>query len=483
MFLLLAVSAVAFAMPGHTPHIQPRATSTPVQSQSFFSARSQFDVVTVLLLLGESTIWRVIWTRFRFRRCHWKQWVYPVSPGWTLLVGSLFTALQSSRGPPNVIFDRPPADSMDKGLILTNLNSGASHSASNVIIQNIWQAWYMGPRAQHRLQRGKTRDVTREVAVVDVDVGKMKAPNHWTLYLQGTCLTAQLTVALVLGFFGWSFETFAAFLVTFVAQGLLLVAITPRKEAWEHRDLSVHRRCPVMLHKGMDSMGILFVRNVTADGTDFSLEEYCWESQAVKNKSDGISTLVAALSFAIFVLQVILIGWMSPHSRLLCFVLGGVGLLTNSIEGAFEPDWTKTYNISFTGEAFCEPEGSTLMSAVGVLLAGGFSAAEPVSKLLYPDNERFLKSRTTLEETFKDTVCTNCRKSFRAPAQEPCLQIKGNYCHITLGVKVYDFESKQIRDGVAAVCHYLRFASGAKAIPRIMTKGPYRQHVWKKEKL
>jgi hypothetical protein len=232
---------------------------------------------------------------------------------------ALFTAMQSSRGPPNVIFDRPPADSVDKDLILTNLNSGASHSASNVVIQNIWQAWYMGARAQHRLQRGQSRDVTREVAVVDVDISKMKSPNYWTLYLQGACLTTQISISLVLGFFGWSFETFTAFLVTFVAQGLLLLAITPRKEAWEHRDLNVHRRCPVMLHKGMDSMGLLFVRNVTDNGKDFSLEKYCWESQSVRNKHNGISVAITGVSFALFVFQVVLIGWISAHSRLLCF--------------------------------------------------------------------------------------------------------------------------------------------------------------------
>jgi hypothetical protein len=138
-----------------------------------------------------------------------------------------------------------------------------------------------------------------------------------------------------------------------------------------------------------------------------------------------------------------------------CFILGGIGLLTNSIEGAFEPEWTTLCNVAFVGEAFCEPEGSTLMSAVGILLAGGFAAAEPVSKLLYPDNERFLKSRNTLLSIFNDAVCDNCRHSIKEPVNNPCLRTKGESCHVVLGAIVYDYQNKQIRDGIAAVCHYL----------------------------
>ncbi|KAF1920599.1 hypothetical protein BDU57DRAFT_508983 [Ampelomyces quisqualis] len=480
MLILLALSTVALARPSRTSFLEPRSVANGPEYQPFFDSKSQFDVVTVLLLLGESTIWKVIWTRFRFRRCHWRQWVYPISPGWTLLASSLFTALQSSRGPPNVIFDRPPVDSLTSGLILTNLNSGASHSASNVIIQNIWQAWYMGPRAEHRIRRGKTRDVTREVAVLDVDIGNMKSPGHWTLYLQGVCLATQMSVSLVLGFFGWSFETFAAFLVTFVAQALFLAAITPRHKAWQHRDLTVHRRSPVMIHKGMDSMGLLFVRNVTVHGKDFSLEEYCWESQSTRDKRDGISVLVAGASFVIFVFQIVLVGWMSAPSRLLCFILGGMGLLTNSIEGAFEPDWAAVYSVAFTGEAFCEPESSTLMAAVGILLAGGFSARESVSKLLYPDNERFQNSRDTLRSIFSDTLCASCRQLIKEPVMTACLAAKGKPCQEELNARVYDFQNKQIRDGIAAVCHYLRSARGDRASPRIITKGPHQQYSWKK---
>lgn len=470
-------------MPSQMSFTEPRSVEVNIARQPLFNARTQFDVITVLLLLGESTIWKVIWTRFRFRRSHWKQWVYPISPGWTLLVSSLFAAMQSTRGPPNVIFDRPPADSISNGLVLTNLNSGASHSAGNVIIQNIWQAWYFGPRAQHRITRGKSRDVTREVAIVDVDIGKMKFPSHWTFTLQGACLISQLCISLLLGFFGWSFETFVVFLVTFVAQGLLLIAITPREKAWNHRKLNVHRRCPVMLHKGMDSMGLLFVRNVNVDGKDFSLEEYCWESQSVRNVQDKLSVVIAGVSFAAFVLQIVLIGWMSTQSRLLCFVLGGIGLITNSIEGAFEPNWSTIYNVAFKGEAFCEPEGSTLMSAVGILLAADYAAAEPVSKLLYPDNERLTKSRNDLLEIFEKTLCVECRKSMKEPVANACLRANGVLCHEALNTRIYDYENKQIRDGIAAVCHWLRSVSGTRNSPRIITKGTYRQYAWKRSGL
>jgi hypothetical protein len=90
-----------------------------------YEDRSNLDVISVLMLLGEATIWKVVWSRFRSRRTHWKQWLFPISPGWTPLAGSLFAAMNRSAGPPNLIFDRPPEGAIIDGLILMNLDSGA----------------------------------------------------------------------------------------------------------------------------------------------------------------------------------------------------------------------------------------------------------------------------------------------------------------------------------------------------------------------
>jgi hypothetical protein len=52
----------------------------------------------------------------------------------------------------------------------------------------------------------------------------------------------------------------------------------------------------------------------------------------------------------------------------------GIGLLANALEGVSEPDWLQAYNSSVVGDAICSPVRSTLMSAVGVLIAGKLSA-------------------------------------------------------------------------------------------------------------
>ena len=50
-------------------------------ASGLFEGKAQVDVVTVLMLLGEAAIWKVIWGRFRSRRVHWKIWLFAVSPG------------------------------------------------------------------------------------------------------------------------------------------------------------------------------------------------------------------------------------------------------------------------------------------------------------------------------------------------------------------------------------------------------------------
>lgn len=123
--------------------------------------------------------------------------------------------------------------------------------------------------------------------------------------------------------------------------------------------------------------------------------------------------------------------------------LGGLGLLTCAIEGTIEPDWNAVYKASFSGETFCESGGSALMSAVGVLLGGKFPAGEIASKLLYPDNARFLASRVELKAAFDDLLRTNCRSKFRDTNDTPCVHPKDRLRYTRLAENIRGVESKQ----------------------------------------
>ena len=492
LFILLHhLPAITSALPSTSKSIESRdfTVGNSVVDLPVFQNKLQLDVVTVLLLLGETTIWKIIWTRFRFRRSSWKQRLYAIAPGWAPMAGSVFASMQAARGPSNLIYDRPPTEAINARLMVTNLNSGASHAAENVILQNVYQAWARGPRGRHRVARtreSKGYEIKREVGIVDVDIDKMRSPGNWPLYLQCSCLLVQITISLVLGLLGLSLEVFTVFLVALTAQGLLLTAVTPRKAGWDHRDLTVHKSPPLMFHMGMDSTSILFVRSARKDGRLFSLEEYCWESQTLRNYKDVLKMIVAGLSFLVFAFQLILIGWMSAKSRLLFLILGSLGLVANAIEGAMEPDWEHIFSTSYSGDAFCEPRQATTMAAVGVLLAGKFSAGESVSKLLYPDNARFDKSRADFTEVFDNDVCVNCQRKINfnvyaeenSPQNVGCLKVGGELCSAKLEKRVGTIESKQIKDGVATVCHFLRLGTEEEDLPRVETEAKKEDWNW-----
>lgn len=454
-----------------------------------FQQKMQFDVVTVLLLLGEATIWKSIWTRFRFRRCHWKQWIFAIAPGWAPLAGSVFAAMQGSRGPPNLIYDRAPPEALYPHLELTNLNSGATHKALNVVIQNVWQAWYNGPRKTGRKAHVLEKYyVSKEVGIVDVDLSKLESPSSWTLYIQSTCLLVQLAASLILGLLGLSLEVFVTFLVTLAAQGLLMAAITPRKDAWNHRDLAKHRVAPMMLHMGMDTTSVLFVRSASKYGQTFSLEEFSWESQTIRRPSDFIQLILAGFSFCIFAFQLILISWMSADSRLMFLILGALGLITNAVEGAIEPDWERAYKTAFTGEGFCEPEGSSLIAAVGVLLGGKFSAGVATAKLLYPDNKRFQQTLKDLRGVLEPNICDQCSERIRARTSAKCSRVGGILCSTRLAraIKAPDTlalsNKKPLQDALATVAHFLRLGTEESSLPKINTNpnATFEQHDWQK---
>ena len=127
-----------------------------------------------------------------------------------------------------------------------------------------------GPSIRHRQSEEVSRSRrSRRGNLQDADNAK-HLDAAWTLPLQASCLLAQLVLASVLGLSGLSFEVFVVFATTLVGQGLLLVAITPRRAAWNHRDFTVHEVPPLMSHMGMDSNSVLFVRSATLDGQTFS---------------------------------------------------------------------------------------------------------------------------------------------------------------------------------------------------------------------
>ena len=95
---------------------------------NMFNNRSQIDVVSVLLLLGEATIWKIYLgvavghveptsrtTSLRYRQ-----------DGVRLPAPSLLPCIHQAKSP-NMIYDRAPENQIEDGLQLTNLHSGATH--------------------------------------------------------------------------------------------------------------------------------------------------------------------------------------------------------------------------------------------------------------------------------------------------------------------------------------------------------------------
>lgn len=309
--------------------------------------------------------------------------------------------MNGSAHAPNLLFDRIPENSLDSGLILTYLNSGASHAATNVIIQNIWQTWNSGPRVQKRQSEARHPfDITREVGLVDINLDRLQLEDPVSWWLQVACLLFQTIGSLLLGVLTGVFEPFLVLLIAFFGQSLLLVSIVPRSEAW-HMTTRGHRPCPVMLHRGLDSMGVLFVRRAQLNGREISLEEFCWNSQITRNFADNSKIMPGGVAFLVFTIQIILVELMNQSGRHLYLAFGSLGVLANTFEMASSPRWSPAFASSFTGKALCSPNRGSLMSAVAVLKAGEFPAAIQAAKLLYPDNPRFAMSLWDLEQVLK----------------------------------------------------------------------------------
>src|SRR5204862_7103000 len=115
-------------------------------------------------------VWKAIWGRMRAQRLHWTHFVFTISPGWVTLASSIFASMATDGKSNNLIFDRIPEGCSEPGLLMTNLDSGASHSADNVILQNIWQAWSRG--IDERRPNDEV-DLTKEVGMLDVWIDRL----------------------------------------------------------------------------------------------------------------------------------------------------------------------------------------------------------------------------------------------------------------------------------------------------------------------
>lgn len=467
-----------------------------------FQNKGQIDVIAILMILGESTIWKAIWSRFRSRRAHWSQWIFAISPGWAPLASTLFALLGSSSASPNLIFSRPPESTHDTALLMTNLNSGASHSASNTVLQNVWHVWNnsarrMSPSNAH----GERIDITKEVGIVDVNLDSLLLKNSAALWLQAVSLTIQFVTAFSLGLLKWNFETSITLIVGLIGQTLLLLAITPSEAVW-NRSIRGHRCMPMMLHRALDSTEVLIIRSTILHGKEVSLEEFAWSHHAGWTQMDTIKLLSTALAFVLLLVQICFINWMDKDSRLLYLGLGALGLaatalevfcsleptsvdgitLANSVEATSTPDWSKAYRQSFSGKACCAPRKSSLLSAVGLLLAAEFPSASAAARALFPANQRFDTTLKELKVMLDDILCPSCRKVARVSRQAyrdyrcsrqgqtmGSVRNQARSCDVLLADKVREQMNKQYKDALATVACFLSSAQTYVDMPAIET--------------
>lgn len=297
-----------------------------------FPNKGQIDVIAILMILGESTLWKAIWSRFRSRRAHWSRWIFAISPGWAPLASTLFALLGSSDVSPNLIFSRPPESVHEPTLLMTNLSSGASHSASNTVLQNVWQVWKHSARLTSPTSvQSEGINITKEVGVVDVNLDALLLENPATLWLQATSLAIQFTTALLVGLLKWNFETTVTLITGFTGQTLLLIAVTPSEAVW-NRSIRGHRCMLMMLHRALDSTEVLIVRSTTLNGKEVSLEEFAWSHHARWTHTDTMKLISTAVAFLLLLLQIFFINWMNNDSRLLYLALGSLGLAANALE-------------------------------------------------------------------------------------------------------------------------------------------------------
>ena len=460
---------------------------------TFFKNTSQIDVATVLMLIGEATIWKAAWSRMRGTRRHWTHYIFAVSPGWTPLAGTLFTAMNGGARPFNLIYDRIPEGCGDKGLQLTNLLSGATHAADQTILQNIWESWTNGMEARATARRPEHEfDITKQVGFMDVNLDQLTVSKPLAVALQLACLAAQIIAAAVFFVLRKNGEVLILFLMTLTCQLLLIYAITPRSVMWD-KALRGHRGPAVMLHKGSNTSKALIIPRAYLNGANVSLEEFCWSSKVVPSFLDRVKTAMAGISFLALVLSMLMIGWMENTGKVLYLIIGMVGLISYILDATMQPNWTKCLDQAFYGIEACAPINSSLMGCVGILIAGQFSAANDTATRLYPDNARFRDTIQSLENAFS-SLCPNCRKvireGFSARFAHPCTQedkkhlgaVIDNVCTVDLTrrAEACDKTQKQLSDALASVARLLSASqrSDPVTIHTAMKTDPNVRHSW-----
>lgn len=240
-------------------------------------------------------------------------------------------------------------------------------------------------------------------------------------------------------------------------------------------------------------MEVLFIRKAVLNGTAISLEEFAWSSQAIRNSIDIFKTFCAGISFLILAFQIICVSWMTSKSRLLFLILGSLGLFANVIEASTQPQWQVNFKAACSGAPNCAPPNSTLMAAVGVLIAGKFPATENAAKLLYPDNSRFGDSRQKIRDILDGVLCKNCRERFKSnDVIVKCLHESETpptaTCSTTLlallpGLKAQNtLTARQTHDATATVARYIQAAETEEKISKIQATAEVvrrKQHTWK----
>lgn len=326
---------------------------------------------------------------------------------------------------------------------------------------------------------------------MDIDVDALKIGNRLSVFIQSLGLIVQLGGACVVAVLVRSPEVVIVLIVALMAQCLLLLAILPHEQTW-YRAFRKYRSVPVMLHKGNDTTAALIVRKARHQGRIISLEEFCWDFETQRTVRDLLKPTLAMASFALFVLQIIVVGWMTPKNRIFYLGFGLLGLLANIIEGILPAEWKRAYHDAFSGPSNCSPTKSSLMSTVGILIAGKFPARIDASKQLYPTNARFENTLKELTSEFGKALCPECEVLIRNPfilsQTSQCSGMNGisgnRGCLDTLLGMLRDTENKQLSDAFAAVYHLLVALKGLKHRPAIETaeKGLTSQfYSWEKE--
>jgi hypothetical protein len=148
-------------------------------------------------------------------------------------------------------------------------------------------------------------------------------------------------------------------------------------------------------------------------------------------------------------------------------------------------NWSRA-QMAYTGISNCAPKKGSLMSAVALLIAGRYPAANEAAHLLYPRNDRFARSVSDISTSLDGILCRNCIDSLSqrlgAGRSRPCERRldreNSDECSRLLVMKTKEVSSKQLSDGLAAVYHYLCWVTGATYRETLSTHEKIKPATW-----